>query len=56
MRMNDHTKLVFAIEHILHLQDMIEENESEPYLASHLSSFKVEIERQIEVQESKRKS
>ena len=56
MRMNDHTKLVFAIEHILHLQDLIEENESEPYLASYLSSFKVEIERQIEMQESKRKS
>ena len=54
--MNDHTKLVFAIEHILHLQDLIEENEAEPYLASNLSSFKVEIERQIEMQEGKRKS
>ena len=31
-RMNDHTKLVFAIEHILHLQDLIEENEAESYL------------------------
>ncbi len=55
-RMNDHTKLVFAVEHILHLQDLIEDNEAEPYLASHLSSIKVEIERQLEVQENKRSS
>ena len=55
-RMNDHTKLVFAVEHILHLQDLIEDNEAEPYLASHLSSIKVVIERQLEVQESKSKS
>ena len=44
-QMNDHTKLVFAVEHILHLQDLIEDNEAEPYLASHLASIKVEIER-----------
>ena len=47
MKMNDQTKLVFAIEHILHLQDLIEGNKEEKYLAMHLSSFKVEVENQL---------
>ena len=32
MRMNNQTKLVFALEHIAHLHDLIEDNEFERYL------------------------
>ena len=31
-RMNNETKLLFAIEHILHLEDLIEGNEWEEHL------------------------
>ncbi len=47
MRMNDETKLVFAIEHILHLEDLIEGNRWEQHLRGSLSEFKFEIERQL---------
>ena len=36
MRMNDQTKLVFALEHVAHLHDLIEGNEWEDYLKSNL--------------------
>ena len=36
MRMNDQTKLVFALEHIAHLHDLIEDNKWEDYLKSNL--------------------
>jgi hypothetical protein len=55
MKMNDQTKLVFAIEHILHLQDLIEGNKEEKYLAMHLSSFKVEVENQLHELKTKKK-
>ena len=32
MRMNNETKLLFAIEHILHLEDLIKGNEWETHL------------------------
>ena len=32
MRMNNQTKLVFALEHVAHLHDLIEDNECEHYL------------------------
>ena len=35
-RMNDQTKLVFALEHIAHLHDLIEDNEWEDYLKGNL--------------------
>ena len=46
-RMNLETKLVFALEHVAHLEDLIEDNESETYLAQNLSTMKYEFERQL---------
>ena len=54
MRMNNETKLLFAIEHILHLEDLIEGNEWETHLHRSLSSFKCEIERQLHNEQTKR--
>ena len=47
MRMNDQTKLMFALEHIAHLEDLIEGNEWETYLSSNLITIKYELERQL---------
>ena len=46
-RMNDQTKLVFALEHIAHLHDLIEDNEWENYLKSNLLTIEYELERQL---------
>ena len=46
-RMNDHTKLVFALEHISHLHDLIEDNEWEDYLKGNLLNIEYELERQL---------
>ena len=54
MRMNNETKLLFAIEHILHLEDLIEGNEWETHLQSSLSSFNCEIQRQLHNEQTKR--
>ena len=54
MRMNNETKLLFAIEHILHLEDLIKGNEWEAHLQSSLSSFKCEIQRQLHNEQTKR--
>ena len=54
MRMNNETKLLFAIEHILHLEDLIKGNEWEPNLNSSLSTFKCEIQRQLHNEQTKR--
>ena len=48
MRMNLETKLVFALEHVAHLEDLIENNEYEPYVSQSLSTMKYEFERQLE--------
>ena len=53
-RMNNETKLLFAIEHILHLEDLIEGNEWETHLQRSLSVFKCEIERQLHNEQTKR--
>ena len=45
--MNDQTKLVFALEHIAHLHDLIEDNEWENYLKSNLLTIEYELERQL---------
>ena len=47
MRMNNQTKLMFALEHIAHLEDLIEGNEWETYLSSNLITIKYELERQL---------
>ncbi len=54
MRMNNETKLLFAIEHILHLEDLIEGNEWETHLRDSLSTFKCEIKRQLKNEQHKR--
>ena len=47
MRMNQATKLVFALEHIAHLEDLIEGNEYEQYLEQSVSTLKYEFQRQL---------
>ena len=47
MRMNQATKLVFALEHVAHLEDLIEGNEYEQYLNQSVSTLKYEFERQL---------
>ena len=54
MTMNLETKLVFAIEHILHLEDLIKGNEWESYLMGDLSSFKFEIQRQLRLEQDRK--
>ena len=54
MRMNDQTKLMFALEHIAHLEDLIEGNEWETYLSSNLITIKYELERQLSQLQYKR--
>ena len=45
--MNNETKLVFALEHVAHLEDLIEGNEYEQYLNQSVSTLKYEFERQL---------
>ena len=45
--MNQATKLVFALEHIAHLEDLIKGNEYEQYLNQSVSTLKYEFERQL---------
>ncbi len=53
-KMNEQTKLVFALEHILHLGDLIEGNEYEQYLEGHLASLKYELQRQLKLVEDRK--
>ena len=52
--LNEQTKLVFALEHIAHLGDLIEGNEYESYLEGNLSSLKYELQRQLRLVEDKK--
>ena len=56
MRMNNETKLVFALEHIAHLEDLIENNECETYLSQNLSTMKFEFMRQLEIEQDRKKT
>ena len=47
LKLNDATKLVFALEHVAHLEDLIEGNEYEQYLSQSVSTLKYEFERQL---------
>ena len=47
MRMNNETKLVFALEHIAHLHDLIEGNYWEKYLQENLKSLEYVLEAQL---------
>ena len=48
MRMNNETKLVFALEHIAHLHDLIEGNYWEDYLRNNLDSLEYVLESQLD--------
>ena len=52
--LNEQTKLVFALEHIAHLGDLIEGNEYEQYLEGNLSTLKYELQRQLRLVEDKK--
>jgi len=54
MRMNTQTKLVFALEHVAHLEDLIEGNEWEQYLSQNLSTMKYEFERQLSLEQDRK--
>ena len=47
MRMNDQTKIVYALEHIAHLYDLIEDNYWENYLRENLDSIEYVLEAQL---------
>ena len=55
MRMNNETKLVFALEHTAHLSDLIEGNEWEQYLRGALSTLDFEFKRQLELERDRKK-
>ena len=52
--MNLETKLVFALEHVSHLEDLIEDNEYETYLSQNLSTMKYEFERQLSLEKHRK--
>ena len=54
MRMNNETKLVFALEHTAHLSDLIEGNEWEHYLRDALSTLEFEFKRQLELERDRK--
>ena len=56
MRMNNETKLVFALEHVAHLEDLIEGNEWEQYLSQSLSTMKYELIRQLDNEQHRKKT
>ena len=54
--MNNETKLVFALEHVAHLEDLIEGNEWEQYLSQSLSTMKYELIRQLDNEQHRKKT
>ena len=54
-RMNDQTKLMYALEHIAHLHDLIEGNYWEDYLRENLDSLEYVLEAQLTDIELKRR-
>ena len=54
MRMNNQTKLVFALAHVAHLHDLIEGNEYEHFLNDHLTSLEYEFERQLRLEQDRK--
>jgi|TARA_B100000575_G_scaffold186234_1_gene149986 hypothetical protein len=45
--MNDQTKIVYALEHIAHLHDLIDDNYWEDYLRENLYSLEYVLEAQL---------
>ena len=54
MRMNNETKLVFALEHTAHLADLIEGNEYEHHLRDALITLDVEFKRQLGLERNRK--
>tara|TARA_Y100001937_G_scaffold53545_1_gene73841 strand:- start:650 stop:823 length:174 start_codon:yes stop_codon:yes gene_type:complete len=54
MKMNKQTKLMYALEHIDHLYDLIEENEDEEQLKEHLIYLDSELTKQMTFEVKKR--
>ena len=54
MRMNNETKLVFALEHTAHLSHLIEGNEYEQYLRDALTTLDFEFKRQLELEKNRK--
>ena len=53
-RMNNHTKLTFALEHIAHLEDLFKDNADGALLGASLRDIKFILERQMKHEEEKR--
>ena len=47
MRMNDQTKIMYALEHLAHLYDLTEDNYWEEYLYDNIRSIEVVLEAQL---------
>ena len=52
--MNNHCKLVFALEHVAHLEDLIKDNEWESFLIQPLTTLKFEFERQLHNEQARK--
>jgi len=55
MKMNKRTKLMFALEHIDHLYDLIEDNEDEEELKEHLIYLDSELTKQMSMESIRKK-
>ena len=56
MRMNQQTKLLFALEHIAHLEDLFEDLTDDALLQASLRDIKIILERQLSKEEFKRRT
>ena len=56
MRMNNETKITFALEHIAHLEDLIKDNIDEAILQAYLNDIKGMFERQLSKEQLKRRT
>ncbi len=56
MRMNNETKLTFALEHIAHLHDLVEGNAYQHYLEDHITTLEYELKRQLNNEQHKRRT
>ena len=56
MRMNNETKITFALEHIAHLEDLIKDNIDEAILQAYLNDIKGMFQRQLNKEQLKRRT
>ena len=56
MRMNNETKITFALEHIAHLEDLIKDKIDEAILQAYLNDIKGMFERQLTKEQLKRRT